>query len=63
MYLKTNQDTIKRVAQKLALTQAKIGLRGVAEDATENAVNEALYSLNEAKIPDEVLRSLHVYDD
>jgi len=63
MYLKTNQDTIKRVAQKLALSPAKIGLRGVAEDATENAVNEALYSLNEAKIPDEVLRSLHVYDD
>ncbi|WP_319378838.1 hypothetical protein [uncultured Methanocorpusculum sp.] len=63
MYLKTNQDTIKGVAQKLALTPTQMGFRGIAEDQTENVVNDVLYSLNEAKIPDEVLKSLHVYDN
>jgi len=63
IYLKNNQDVIKRVDQKLNPSQTMRGFKGEVEAPSKNAVNEVLYSLNEAKIPDEVLRSLHVYDD
>lgn len=62
-YLKNNQDTIRVISQKLTPVQAKMKFRGDFEAPPEDVVNEVLYSLNEAKIPDEVLRSLRVYED
>lgn len=68
-YLQTNQTAIDKTIGLLRSNAADAGKRGLfsemqaGEMSQENLVNEALLSLNEAKIPQEVRDALHTYDN
>jgi hypothetical protein len=68
-YLQNNQTAIDKTIGLLRSNAADAGKRGlfaemhVGEMSQENLVNEALLSLNEAKIPQEIRDALHTYDD
>lgn len=68
-YLQNNQNAIDetiRLLHKNAADTVKKGLFAemqMGDISQENLVNEALLSLKEAKIPQEIRDALHVYDD